>query len=199
VAGQTVGADGRRTYLVRRRNDLALALGTAATGDGALDELDTVTVDRAGRPLDLGILRGDELSGSVSLPRVAQPAAGFLDVPSSGARRWEAEQHLDLTEPENLAAAGAFLAQVKAPHPRLGRAVAVSAALRRALDERGVLDVRTFAMTDTSSGVDAGVRVGVGPVGAGYERRTRSARLVAAMQRGPDGLWRRRADCVGDA
>jgi hypothetical protein len=196
LAGQTVGADGRRTYLVRRRNDLALALGDVAQGAGGADELDTVTVDRAGRPLDLGILRGDELSGSVSLPAVVQPAAGFLDAPASGARRWEVEQHLDLTEPDNLAAAGAFLRQVKAPRPHLGRAVAVSAALRRALDERGVLDARTYALDETSSGVDAGARVGVGPVGAGYERRTRSARLVAAMQRGPGGLWRRRADCL---
>jgi hypothetical protein len=195
LVGQTVGADGRRTYLVRRRNDVAAALGSVA-GTGALDELDTVTVDRSGHPLDLGILRGHELSGSVSLPAVVQPAAGFLDVPASGGRRWEAEQHLDLTEPDNLAAAGAFLAQVRAPRPHLGRAVAVSAALRRALDERGVLDARTYAMTDTSSGLDAGARVGIGPVGAGYERRTRSARLVAAVQRGPGGLWRRRADCL---
>jgi hypothetical protein len=196
LVGQTVRADGRRTFLVRRRNELAVALGDGTAGTGARDELDTVTVDRRGRPLDLGILTGHELTGSVSLPPALQPVAGFLDVPTSGARRWETEQHLDLTEPDNLAAAGAFLAQVSAPRPHLGRAVAVSAALRRALDERGVLDARTYALDESSSGVDAGVRAGVGPVGASYERRTRGARLVAATQRGPDGLWRRRADCL---
>jgi hypothetical protein len=200
LAGASVDAAGRRTFLVRRRNAIAGTLSTrlsdVAHAGGAADELYTLTTDRDGQPVDLGILHGGELGASVDLPRLVQPAAGFLDVPSAGARRWEVEEHLDLTEPDSLAVARGFLTQVVTPRPHAGRAVAVSAALRRALDARGVLDARAYAVGESSSGVGAGARVGIGPVGADYERRTRSARLVAAVQRGPDGLWRRRTDCL---
>jgi hypothetical protein len=203
LAGASVDAAGRRTYLVRRSNTLTLSVGTRLSevgrAGGSLDELYTVTTDRGGRPVDLGILRGGELQASADLPRVVQPAAGFLNAPIAGARRWEAEEHLDLTEPDSLAAARGFLAQVVAPHPHPGRAVAVSSALRRALDAHGVLDARAYAVDERSSGVGAGARGGVGPVGADYERRARRARLVAAVQRGPDGLWRRRDDCLAAA
>jgi hypothetical protein len=200
LAGASVDAAGRRTFLVQRRNALTFAVGTTMSElghvGGALDELYTVTTDRGGRPVDLGILRGGELSVSADLPRAVQPVAGFLSAPTAGARRWETEEHLDLTEADSLAAARGFLAQVVEAHPHLGRAVAVSAALRRALDAHGVLDVRAYTSDEDSSGAGVGARVGVGPVGADYERRTRNARLVAAVQRGPDGLWRRRADCL---
>ena len=200
-AGSSVDDRGRHTYLVRRRNALTLSLGTRVRRLGELDrsadELYTVTTDSGGRPVDLGILRGKELHGSADLPKAVQPAAGFLDVPTSGHRRWETEEHLDLTEPDSRAIAGDFLRQVISPRPHLGRLVAVSSALRRALDERGVLDARTYAVVDGStSGLGVGAKVGVGPVGADYERRSSSERLVAAMQRGRDGLWRRRTDCV---
>jgi hypothetical protein len=33
-------------------------------------------------------------------------------------------------------------------------------------------------------------------LGAGFEREQRSARLLAAAQRGLDGTWRVRSDCV---
>jgi hypothetical protein len=155
-----------------------------------------VTVDRDGRPVDLGILRGGELAAGVDLPRVVEPAAGLLNLPTAGARRWETEEHLDLTEPDSLAAAGAFLRQVVTPRPHLGRVVSVSAALRRALDARGVLDARAYAVSRSSSGLGAGARGRLGQVGADYERRVRRSRLIAAVQRGPDGLWRRRSDCL---
>lgn len=200
LVGASVDAAGRRTFLVQRRNAVTGTLATSeseiASAGGAADELYTVTTNRDGRPIDLGILRGGELGASVDLPRVVQPAAGFLDVPSAGARRWEVEEHLDLSEPDSLAAASGFLAQVVRPRPHIGRAVAVSAALRRALDTHGVLDARAYAVGRTSSGAGLGARVGIGPVGADYERRTRRARLVAAVQRGPDGMWRRRDDCL---
>ena len=196
LAGSSVDDRGRHTYLVRRRSSLTLSLGRAGEAGHAGDELYTVTTDRAGRPVDLGILRGEELHVGADLPKVVQPAAGFLDVPTSAHRRWETEEHLDLTEPESRAVAGDFLRQVISPRPHLGRLVAVSSALRRALDERGVLDARTYAVSDgSSSGFGLGAKVGVA-VGADYERRTSSERLVAAVQRGRDGLWRRRTDCV---
>ena len=197
VAGQSVDAAGRRTYLVRRRNALGAVLGTVVDGDGARDEIYTVTTGRDGRPLDLGILRADELSGSLSLPKAVQPAAGLLHLPSTAvARHWETEEHLDLTEPESRDVARAFLAQVVSPRPRMGRVVAVSAALRRVLDDRGVLDTRVYEVTQgPASGVGVGGRLGI-RLGADYARSSGSTRLVAAAQRAADGTWRRRDDCL---
>ena len=193
IAGSTVEvATGRRTFLVRRRNDLAAAVGPAH-GELAGDELYTVTVDRAGRPVDLGVLSGGELSGSVDVPA---RLAGILPTAPSAARRWETEEHLDLTEPSSLAAARAFLRQVVVPHPHFGRIADVSAGLRGVLDERGVLDARVYELSDATGGLAGGARTPIGKAGAGYERRERRERLVGAVQRGPDGLWRRRTECV---
>ena len=85
VAGASVDAAGRRTYLVRRRNAFGAVLGTVVNGDIARDELYTVTTGRGGRPLDLGVLRAGNLSGSVSLPKAVQPAVGLLHLPGTAA------------------------------------------------------------------------------------------------------------------
>ena len=101
----------------------------------------------------------------------------------------------NLTDPDNGAAARDFLREVVAPRPHLGAAVAVSAALRRRLDESGVLDVRAYALSGRTTGIGATAGTGVGRLGASYERRRQRLRLVGAAQRGPDGLWRTRGDC----
>lgn len=176
LAGATTDlATGRRTFVVRRRNDLVASLTRAHRVSGALDETYTLTVDRDGHPRELGVLRGGELHGG---------------------GRWESETQLDLTDPANAAAARDFLREVVAPRPRLGRAVPVSAALRRRLDEAGVRDERTYALTSGASGVGLGGGSGLIRLGADYERRQRRLRLVRARQRGPDGLWRARDDCL---
>ena len=178
-------ATGRRTFAVRRRNDVAASLslrGQSAGGALGTDELYTVTVDRDGRPVDLGVMSGRDASGE----------AGALQ----RAVRRESEEHLDLTDPENLAAARDFLREVPSPRPRLGRAVEVSGALRARLDEDGVLDERAYAVSDSSDGVGAETGTGLGHLGADYEHHEQRLRLVAARQRGPDGLWRAREDCV---
>jgi hypothetical protein len=182
----TERATGRRTYAVRRRNDLAAALSVgprdAAGVAAAADELYTVTVDRDGRPIDLGVLGGRELGASAG--------------PAGGAMRRETEEHLDLTDPGNLAAARDFLDEVVAPHPRLGHAVDVSDALRARLDADGVLDERTYALSDSTTGIGAVAGTGTGHAGADFARDERRLRLISARQRGPDGLWRARDDCL---
>jgi hypothetical protein len=182
----TERATGERTYAVQRRNHLgaSLALGPRAPADGAagMDELYTVTVDRDGRPIELAVLRGWDLAGHV--PRI------------HGAVRRESEARLDLTDPDNLAAARDFLREVVSPRPRLGRAVEVSGALRRRFDEAGVLDERTYAMDEGTTGIGATAGSGVGHLGAEFERHEQRLRLVGARQRGPDGLWRARDDCL---
>jgi len=176
LAGATTDlATGLRTYVVRRRNDLVASVTRAHRLSGGLDETYTLTVDRDGHPRELGVLRGGELHGG---------------------GRWESETHLDLTDPAHAAAARDFLREVVAPRPRLGRAVPVSAALRRALDADGVRDERTYALTSGASGVGLGGGSGLIRLGADYERRQRRLRLVRARQRGPDGLWRSRDDCL---
>src|SRR4051794_2403923 len=178
----TERAMGRRTYAVRRRNDLAAAL-TVGPRDAAgiaagADELYTVTVDRDGRPIDLGVLGGRELGAGAG--------------PAGGAMRRETEEHLDLTDPDNLAAARAFLSEVVAPHPRLGRAVDVSGALRGRLDADGVVDERTYALSDSTTGLGAATGTGIGHAGADFDRHERRLRLIGARERGLDGLWHTR-------
>jgi hypothetical protein len=200
LAGSTLdAATGRRTYLLRRTDDLGGALSSGgralAEGHGTLDTAYTITVDRNGRPVDLGVLQAGELRGGADLPGPAQEVAGALGVPSSGARRWELERHLDLTDAANLDAARAFVADVLAGGARVGAPVRSGAALGERLDVAGVTDARTYAVADDATGVEADGEAGLVRLGAGFERARRSTRLLAAMQRGPDGVWRSRADC----
>lgn len=200
LAGSTLDvATGRRTYLLRRTDDFEAALSTGprelADGAGASEMAYTITVDRAGRALDLGILQTGELRGSLDLPGPAQEVAGALGVPSSGARRWELERHLDLTVPENLAAAQAFVTDVVAPRPTLGASARTGDALLARLEFAGVTAARTYAVAEDATGLEADGEAELLRLGAGFERVRRSTRLLAAMQRGPDGIWRRRADC----
>src|SRR4051794_38737226 len=179
VAGATTElATGQRTFVVRRRNDVVGSVTRAGRLSGGLDETYTLTTDRHGRPRDLGVLRGGDLQGG---------------------GRWEAETHLDLTDEANAAVARGFLREVVAPRPRLGRAVPVSAALRRRLESDGVRDERTYALTTDTRGLGLGGGSGLIRLGGEYERRQRRLRLVRARQRGPDGLWRTRTDCLPPA
>jgi hypothetical protein len=190
---------GRRTAYVRRRNgvtgSVSLEGGSGVQGSASASEVYAVTVDRSGRPLDLAIVSGGAYDGSPSLPSVLQPVAGELGGPPGVARMYESEEHLDLTDPANLAAARDFLDQVRDAHPRLGRAVAVSRALHRRLDEAGTVQARTYATGSSSIGATAHLGAGV-KVGGGYTHTTASARLLRAMLRSPTGVWTRRDDCV---
>jgi Flp pilus assembly pilin Flp len=191
-------SSGRRTFYVRRANDL---VGTATLRDtggsvsAAREEEYAVTVDADGRPVDLAVLRHGRLGGSADLPELVQPAAGLLSVPTRGDRAWVTETHLDLTDPANAATAGAFLAQVRSPRPRLGQAVDVSRALARRLERNGVVHASTYALVGRTSGFD--VRGGAGPVRGGLTWSTAEtgARLLAAATRGRDGTWVHRVDC----
>lgn len=191
---------GRRTLLVRRRTDLAARLtagaGGALTGGGGGDEQFALTVDRAGRPLDLAIVAGGDVSATAA---VGADAAGALHarLAAGAGRRWERERHLDLTDRGNLAIARAALAQIVSPHPRPGRLVTIGERLGRRLATDGVEDVRVYDVADVAGGFDASAEARGVRVGLSSTRDERRARLVSAVQRGPEGLWRRRTDCVG--
>ncbi|MEA2287074.1 MAG: hypothetical protein QOJ21_3117 [Solirubrobacteraceae bacterium] len=204
TAGSRVDtATGRRMFYLRRRNSASASVAAkGATGEGAGASATeyAVTVDRDGRPVTLTVIDTGTLSGSMDLPPRLQPLAGALAVPTRGNRAWVTESHLDLSEPDNLAAAQQLVAQLRAPRPRLGGLVDVPEALERALEERAVINARTYSMSGSSYGGQLAGRVG--GVGAAVDitaNETESAHLVAAMTRGGDGRWRRRDDCLKEA
>jgi hypothetical protein len=192
---------GNRTYVLSR--DAALegglrALGASLSGGAQGGQRLSVTTDADGRPLELGIEATGELEGSLSLPDDLQAVAGVLQgagVPASGHRRWVREQRLDLTDPENLAAAGDLLEALTAPDPLAPLVAHASARLRARLDAAGVTSARTYAVAGEHSGASLHVAAGA-RFGGALEDRREEATLLTALERGPDGLWHERSDCV---
>jgi hypothetical protein len=203
VAGTRVDrVTGRRTFYLRRSNELDASGAVASAGaDGAAagETEYALTVDRDGRPVDLAVIASGSLGGSIDLPTRLQPLAGMLDVPTRGRRAWVTESHLDLTDAESLAVARNLLAAVREPRPRLGGPAGISPALERRLDERAVVDARTYTLAGSEYGADLHGRVGGVGAGVDVAAGTESAQLVAAMTRGIDGQWRRRDDCLEEA
>jgi hypothetical protein len=203
VGRSTDRATGTITYFVEGgvRGDATVslpALRASAAGQGADRERYALTVDRDGRWLDLATVRTGEVSGTVTLAPQLRPVADALNVPTPGGRRWVAETHLDLSDPVSSAAAHDFLSRLQAVPPNplaLGRA---TVALSRRLDERGVVDVRSYALARTDSGLDVHVGASAG-VGGAIHDTTEQTRLIAAATRGLDGQWRRRDDCTQEA
>ena len=204
VAGtRTDASTGRRTFYVQRTVDGSLSLtygGAGPMGARTDRERYAVTYDAAGRPVDLMVLGTGIYRGSFDLPARLQPAVGLLSAPTGHVRTYVEETHLDLTDPESLRLARAFLDQVR--HPNLvhaGAAVAVAAALRRRLDEVGVVHARTYDAVQRRYGIDGSVGFDGVQFGASLSRTLLDSHLVAAATRGLDGVWRTRRDCLGRA
>lgn len=200
---RAIRATGHHVLYLSRANELTAALSSgsrgAASGSVAVgsDHVWGVEVDASGRPLDLVIVTAGELRGARSVPGPARRVVEALRVPPREGRRYEIEQHLDLTDPENLAAASAFIAAVREGGPRPGRSRApVSAALAARLRAEGIVHVRTYEADEATTGGGGHVALGV-KVGGAAARTERSGRLLAAATRGRDGTWGRRDDCTG--
>lgn len=195
-------ATGQRTFYVQRTVDGALSLtrtGSGTTVMGTDRERYAVTYDAGGRPLDLMVMTTGTFRTLTDLPGRLRSMAGMLARSGHG-HGYVEETHLDLTDPESLRAAGAFLAQVTHPHEvHLGDAVAVAAALRRRLDEAGVIHARTYDVDHSRYGVNASVSIEGVRLGGEASRTHEDSHLVAAATRGIDGVWRRRADCLAQA
>lgn len=168
--------------------------GSASGSDG---DRYALTVAPDGRWIDLAMTRTGELATQVDLPKDVATAVGKLDLPGSPPRRWVADSHLDLNDPENLAAAQAFLDGLTDPlHPgRLARAIG---ALSRRMRDAAVIDARTYAIDTDSRGAEGRIAIEV-QIGGKYQTTTEKARLVAATTRGIDGQWRVRDDCLEEA
>ena len=169
----------------------------AASVAGSDSDRYALTVAPDGRWIDLAVTRTGELGTTVALPKDVASALGTLDLPGSPPRRWVTDSHLDLADPDNLAAAQAFVAGLKDPlHP--GRLTDAIGALSRRMRDAAVIDARTYAVDDETRGAEghAGVEL---QIGGKYQTSTESARLVAATTRGLDGQWRVRDDCLEEA
>jgi hypothetical protein len=201
VAGVRIDAStGRRTLYVQRtvEGSVSLTQGVAgATGGRMARERYAVTYDDAGRPVDLMVVTTGTYRGSFDLPARLQPVAGLLSAPTGHVRTYVEETHLDLTDPESLRVARAFLEQVRHPGAvHAGAAVAIAASLRRRLDAVGVVHARTYDADERRYGVDGSVGVEGVQLGALLSRTLLDAHLVAAATRGLDGVWRTRRDCL---
>jgi hypothetical protein len=201
VAGtRTDARTGRTTFYVQRSADGSLSLTHSGTGTTAARgdrERYAVTYDASGRPVDLMVMATGNFRISLDLPNRLQPAAGLLSIPTSHGRTYVEETHLDLTDPESLRLAGAFLRQVRHPSAALGDAVAVAAALRRRLDDVGVVHARTYDADERGYGADVSVGIDGVQLGGAVSRTREDTHLVAATTRGLDGVWRVRGDCLG--
>ena len=183
-------ATGRRTVYVRDAKEggasVAFGDGWSAAGEGAAQERFGVTFDRAGRPVDFVVLSTLDVEGGVGLPPRLARIAGWLRIPTAGAKHVETEQHLDLTDPFNAAAARAFLGGLAGGRTGLRMA---ARALRERIESRGTLSVRSYAGERTGRvlAVRAKGLVAGGGLEVGSEEE--SARLLAAIARQPDGTW----------
>jgi hypothetical protein len=200
---RTDARSGRTTVYVQRTVEGSLSLTHVSVGVGATAahgdrERYAVTYDADGRPVDLMVMTTGSFRISADLPNRLQPAAGLLSAPTGHGRVYVEETHLDLTDPENLRLASAFLAQVRHPGAAtLGPAVAVAAALRRRLDADGVVHARTYDSDERRYGVELSAAVEGVSIGGELSRTREDTNLVAATTRGLDGVWRTRGDCLG--
>jgi hypothetical protein len=202
---RTDARTGRTTVYVQRTVEGSLSLTHVGVGAGATAthgdrERYAITYDADGHPVDLMVMTTGSFRISADLPNRLQPAAGLLSAPTGHGRVYVEETHLDLTDPENLRLASAFLAQVRHPAAAtLGPAVTVAAALRRRLDTDAVVHARTYDSDERRYGVDLSAAIDGMSIGGELSRTREDTNLVAATTRGLDGVWRTREDCLGRA
>lgn len=161
--------------------------GAGASAGASARAQVALTVDRAGRPLDLAVLGAGALQASPDLPLLLQPVAGHL--PAGRGRSWELEAHLDLTQPGRAAAVRELVAALWG-----GDASRVPGVLRQVLAE-GAVQVRAYGSTRHSLALEGHLQAGPG-IGGGIVHTTDSVRLLAALERGGDGFWVPRYDCL---
>jgi hypothetical protein len=200
VAGtRTDAATGRRTLYAQRTVEGALSLTSGVGGSRRTRERYAVTYDRFGRPVDLMVMTAGRYRVSMDLPTRLQPAVGMLSVPTGHSRTYVEETHLDLTDPESLRVASAFMNQVRHPRAVDAASVSVANALRRRLDAVGVVHARAYDADERRYGVDGSIGIKGIRIGGQLSRTLEDTHLIAATTRGLDGVWRKRADCLAHA
>lgn len=188
----------------RRTGRVTVSLGVGASGTGLVKALLAggagalagqavlgLTLDRHGRPAELTLSATGTVAGGASLPTgIADALKGAIPGTSSAStdgRRWELGARVDLRDP---AVAGAWEAYRRAPASASG-----IRALGGALRSHATVDVRTYAVDGSASGVGGSLALGV-KLGGEFEHAVDRARLLAAARRPPFGLWEERMDCL---
>jgi hypothetical protein len=169
---------GRKTFYLNGSVSLDLAR-EHADGGGSLTGKLAVTLDRHNRPVDLMLVGTGNLHASSDLPELLQPIAGHL--PAGADRTWQAEGHLDLTQPGRWEAVRASL-----PHPER---------LVRMVVDEGTIEASGYANDTDRLAVGGHLKLGVA-LGGEVSHTTSSRRLVSAMEHTPDGFWVPRYDCL---
>jgi hypothetical protein len=199
MAGATLGL--RRD---RRSGQVTVGLGAGASGAGLVSGavggnaglLDGqavlgLTLDRQGRPVELSVSATGRIAAGAALPPGIADALKQTADPrtstSTGGRRWELGARVDLRDP---AVAGAWRMFRRSP-----TSSASIRALGAALRTHASVDVRSYRLDGSSSGIEGSVALGI-KLGGEYEHAVDRARLLAAATRPPFGLWEARVDCV---
>ncbi len=152
-----------------------------------------MVLDADGRARELVVTESGSATATASLPGVLDEAG-----PSwRRGKRWTAEAHLDLSDPEAARATAAYFDQLRRPIPHVGIPRA-PATLRRLIAERADIELRSYDLDASSSSTGGEVGEGM-QAGLGKQSGEVETHLVSAMSRGPDGAWRVRDDCLDAA
>ena len=117
---------GERTLVIRRHSDLLGTLGVAgplgAEAGLGRDDRAALVVDARGRPLRLAVTGIQRVQAGVQLPGPLRLLVGGR-LPLREGRIVQTERRLDLSDPANLAAAGAYVRALRDPRIHLGGGV----------------------------------------------------------------------------
>lgn len=149
------------------------------------------TLDAHRRPVQLAVHTVARAGGRGTLRGERGRLKG--GVGASGARVTELDATLDLHDPQNRAAAAAFVAALRDPLA-LGELRRSAAAVRERVALTGSIDRRTYALS--SSAFELGAKVGLGPqLGGGFASTHEGMRLLSAETRLPGLPFLPRDDC----
>jgi len=191
---------GQRTLTIARRNELLADLSPlpASGVEGGLrrSERYTLTLDRAGNPIDLGVFDARRFHAGAKLPgAVSTLVSSVGSLPLRQGMLVEVEQHLDLSNAASRAVATSFIAALRDRGVGFGPAAQVSQALKARINSDGVTLVRSYGIEGSRSGFGGKLGAGVG-LGGNYQRSVENATLLDSRVRGIDQNWRSRSDCL---
>lgn len=203
LLGRRIERDGTVTTYVRVEGSLLAQLGLPpATREGAAASEGVLSIVRGpdGRPRSLGVSAAGGGAGRIELAGRAgargRGGGGRGGDASADVLRGalvELEATLDLTDPDNLAAAAALVEALGDDAAR-GDMPRRALALGRRFDSDGQIDLRAYRSSASARGI--GVEIGLGvSAGAGWKQSTSGLELLAAWTRLPGLPFLARDDC----
>ncbi|MCW2952350.1 MAG: hypothetical protein JWQ48_1520 [Conexibacter sp.] len=199
VLGRDRTRDGATTWLVRLDAAVAakLELPVAELRGGVGGEaVLAYALDAHGQPSTLTVTLAGEAGGGATAKGGARAKGGHNGEGSADASRGavvEVSATLDLHDPANRAAAAA-LVDTLGRDPQLPSVVRRAGELGARIAGHGQIDVRSYALDGSATGVDAELAAGI-TIGGAFERTRRGLRLLAATTRLPGLPFLPRDDC----